>query len=97
MSSKKKKTKKANLPSFNYQEVQHKDLKAIIERATSAPLSTADQEQLMAAIDTLAFLTQELEKKSTSLSKFRQMLFGPSGEKTKDVLGRMPALSSATT
>lgn len=83
---KKKKSKKPSIPSAPRQEVEYEDLKALLKRAMSTPLSLEDYEQLTAAIDTLAFLTQELEQTGTTLSRLRKMLFGSSSEKTKDVL-----------
>ena len=65
-------------------EVKLQELKAIIERAKSL-LSEQDVEQLQAAVDTLAFLTQELEKKGVSIQRLRQLIFGVSSEKTRDV------------
>lgn len=66
-------------------EVKLQELKAIIERAKSGVLSGGDVEQLEAAVDTLAFLTQELEKKGVSIKRLRQLIFGSSSEKTRDV------------
>jgi len=61
-------------------EVELKDLEAILERAR-AILSAEDHEKLKAAVETLAFLTRELESKGTSIDRLRRMLFGPSTEK----------------
>jgi hypothetical protein len=50
-------------------------------------LSQEDHEKLKAAVDTLAFLTRELETKGTSIQRLRKLLFGPSTEKTSRVFG----------
>jgi len=60
------------------------DLKKIVEKTKSA-LNEEEVEKLDAAIDTLAVITNELELKGATIRKLRKMLFGPSGEKTKDV------------
>jgi transposase len=63
------------------------ELKAILERAKTIPLSAADHATLSAAVDTLAFLTQELEAKGTTIDRLRRMLFGAKTEKTSNVVG----------
>ena len=63
------------------------ELKAILERAKTTPLSAEDHATLSAAVDTLAFLTQELEAKGTTIDRLRRMLFGAKTEKTRDVVG----------
>lgn len=89
--SKTKKRSKANRvrPRARPQvhEVNYSDLKAIIERVKNGVLSEGDVDQLEAAVDTLAFLTQELEKKGVSIQRLRQLIFGSSSEKTRDVFG----------
>jgi len=69
-------------------EVRLEELKAILVRAKGAPLSPEDHATLSAAVDTLAFLTQELEAKGTTIERLRRMLFGASTEKTRDVVGQ---------
>ena len=81
-STKQKKSEPTFAPS---QEVEHSVLRAIIERASLSLLSQEDCEQLLAAVDTLAFLTQEIEQKGASIARLRKMLFGPTSEKTKVV------------
>ena len=81
-----KKKAKATRPPFKRQELHHDALRTIIERASSTPLSDTEKEQLLAAVDTLAFLTQELEKKGTTITRLRKMVFGPTSEKSKDVV-----------
>jgi hypothetical protein len=62
------------------------ELAAIVERARAA-LSQEDHGKLKAAVDTLAFLTRELETKGTSIQRLRKLLFGASTEKTSRVCG----------
>lgn len=63
------------------------ELAGILARAKSAPLGEADLAALTAAIETLVFLTRELEAKGTSIERLRRMLFGASTEKTSQVVG----------
>jgi len=63
------------------------ELVDIVERAKAGPLSDADHATLKTAIDTLAFLTQELAAKGTTIDRLRRMLFGASTEKTSQVVG----------
>ena len=58
---------------------------AIVARAKEA-LSPEDHAKLKAALDTLAFLTAELERKQTSLARLRRLLFGAPTEKTQTIL-----------
>jgi transposase len=43
--------------------------------------------KLKTAMDTLTFITAELQAKRTSLQRLRRMLFGASTETTRNVLG----------
>lgn len=71
----------------NLKEVSHDELKKILERAKTEVLSSDDHEKLESAVDTLAWLTSELESKNVSLKRLKKLLFGSSSEKTKDVVG----------
>lgn len=64
------------------------DLRAIVERTKSGPLSDEDRIRLGGAVDTLAVVTAELEAKTASLRRLRRLIFGPTSEKTRDVLGQ---------
>ena len=81
MSRKKIRKKK---PKLDIREVGLDELKGIVERA-KASLSEEDSEKLEAAVDTLAFLTSELEKKGVSIKRLRKLIFGASTEKTSQV------------
>ena len=82
-----KKTRKKT-PAPKHQEMKLEELKAIIERTVSGPLSIEDRMKLVGAVDTLAFLTQELETKGTSIKRLRKLIFGASTEKTSQVVGK---------
>jgi len=61
------------------------DLAVILEHARTA-LSEAEFATLRGAMQTLAFLTRELEKKSVSIQRLRQLLFGAGTETTAKVI-----------
>jgi transposase len=65
--------------------LRREELVAILERAKTAPLGQPDFETLLGAVDTLAFVTQELEAKGASLQRLRNMLFGSPTEKTEKI------------
>ena len=75
-------------------ELRMDELTGIVERA-KASLTEEDHATLVAAVETLAFLTQELEAKGTTLDRLRKMLFGARTEKTSDVLGEGSAAEGA--
>ena len=81
-------------PQARRRELQLKELTAILER-TKAVLSAEDHATLQAAVDTLAFLTQELEAKGTTIERLRKLIFGASTEKTSEVLGTTPGSDGA--
>lgn len=72
------------------QPIDRQELEAILEHARSA-LSDAEYTRLKAVFDTLMYLTQLVENKTTTIHRLRQMLFGASTEKTADVLKAMVA------
>lgn len=82
----KKKNRRKRSPKFQRRELRLEELKGILDRA-KAVLSQEDHDKLEAAVETLAFLTRELEAKGTSLTRLRRLLFGPSTEKTSQVVG----------
>ena len=76
---------------YERQELPLAQLIGIVERAKAEPLSQVDYATLKTAIDTLAFLTQELAAKGTTLERLRKLLFGASTEKTSQVVGSSAA------
>ena len=63
------------------------ELEAILDCAQERALSPEEHEKLRAVVDTLGFLTLELEKKGASIQRLRRLLFGASTEKTSRVTG----------
>ncbi|NVI98614.1 hypothetical protein HV824_36540, partial [Myxococcus sp. AM009] len=59
---------------------------AVIVERTRGALSQEDFATLKAAMDTLAFVTAELQAKGTSVERLRRLLFGAPTEKTDAVL-----------
>ena len=77
--------KKSKRPAPVRQDVRLDELEAIVERTTKGSLSANDHDTLKAAVDTLGFLTQELESKDASIARLRKYLFGASTEKTSEL------------
>jgi transposase len=69
-------------------DLDQSELEAILERAKTA-LSEEEYAKLHAAIETLVFLTQELEKKQVSVQRLKQLLFGATTETTRKVMERL--------
>ena len=67
-------------------EVKPEELEAILARAEDA-LSREDHETLQAAIETLIFLTNEIETKGATIRRLRHLIFGARSEKTSQVVG----------
>ncbi len=72
------------------------DLQDIVNRTKSGSLSASDHDKLLAAMDTLFFLTAELGSKNTSIKRLRHYIFGNTSEKTKDVKILSVRLASIT-
>jgi hypothetical protein len=64
-------------------------LEAIIERSKQTPLNEQDCQLLRSVVETLHFLTQELEKKHVSIQKLKQLLFGATTESTRTVMKKI--------
>lgn len=71
---------------FKRRDLPLDELKGILERA-KAVLGDEDYDKLNAAVETLAFLTQELEAKGASIRRLRHLIFGPKTEKSRLVVG----------
>ena len=69
-------------------ELDRTELEAILVRAKPA-LSQAEYDKLHAAMETLIFLTQELEKKQVSIQRLKQLLFGATTETTRKVIEKL--------
>ncbi|MFC1783684.1 IS66 family transposase [Planctomycetota bacterium] len=72
-------------------ELQMSELEAIIERSKTEPLNEQDCEHLRSVVQTLYFLTQELDKKRVSVQRLKQLLFGTTTEKTRKVIQKVLA------
>jgi transposase len=70
--------------------VDRQELESIVEHARAA-LSAEEYARLKAALDTLVYLLQLVENKSTTIARLRQMLFGAATEKTAKVLADIDA------
>ena len=70
-------------------ELDRSELEAILERAKTTPMSEAEYAKLHAVVETLVFLTQELEKKHASIQRLKQLLFGATTETTRKVIERI--------
>ncbi len=80
-------------PKVKHLDLDMAELEAILEHTRSGPLCEEEHHRLKAVVTTLAHLTQELEKKRTSITRLRNLLFGPRTEKSGDVL-KKPAGTS---
>lgn len=69
-------------------QIDMDELEALRARAKSGPLSEDDDEKLKALFETLFYMQQELEGKGASIKRLRNLLFGPSSEKTSKVLNK---------
>ena len=78
---------KPKKPQPQRRELHLDQLKAILDRAQAGPLGAQDLALLHEAVDTLAFLTQELEAKGTTIDRLRRMLFGATTEKMSNLFG----------
>jgi len=67
------------------EKINMDELRRILERARGS-LCEEEHRKLTAAIETLAFLTSELEDNQTTIRHLRKILFGSTSEKTRDVL-----------
>ncbi len=82
-------------PKVKHLDLDMAELETILEHTRSGPLSEEEHDRLKAVVTTLAHLTRELEKKRTSITRLRNLLFGPRTEKSGEVL-KKPAGTSGT-
>jgi hypothetical protein len=76
------------MPRTERIEINMDELIAIVVQARSAPLSAEDFEKLKAALETLGYVTGELEKKGASIRRLRKLIFGATTEKTSAIFGK---------
>lgn len=67
-------------------DLSMEELEALLERARQEPLREDGYQKLLAAIRTLSYVTELLEKKETTLARLRELLCPASTEKTDRVL-----------
>ena len=70
-------------------ELDRSELEAILSGAKTQPLSEEQYAKLHAVVETLIFLTQELEKKRVSVQRLKQLLFGATTETTRKVMEKI--------
>ena len=70
-------------------DLDRSELESILEHARTAALSQAEYDKLNAAMETLIYLTQELEKNRVSVQRLKQLLFGATTEKTQKVMEKI--------
>lgn len=89
--SKKHGKKRMAPPDLKDLEFPAEELKAIIDRARSGPITEAEAAKLQAIISTFQLLKAELKSKSTSIERLKRMIFGASTETTRNVVGEKAA------
>jgi transposase len=75
-------------PTLPRIDLRMEDLERLVDRTRHTPLTEDEHATLKAAIDTLGYLAHLVEQKGTTLDGLRQLLFGATTEKTRDVLTR---------
>jgi hypothetical protein len=83
--------------SFVQLDVDMEDLRRLVDRTRETALTEDEHRTLKAAIDTLGYVADLLEQKGTSLANLRQLLFGPTTEKTRYVLAQAGVTPTQTT
>jgi transposase len=64
-----------------------KELQEYLDQARST-LGEEAYRKLTAAVETLAYMTDLVGDKNTTINKLRKIIFGPSTEKTRDIVGQ---------
>lgn len=77
--------KPATQPQPQRRSVDRKTLAEILNASRVRPLREAEHQLLEEAVETLAFLTAEVERKGTTIERLRRWLFGATTEKTAQV------------
>ncbi len=67
-------------------EVSMDELESIIERAKTTTLTEEECDKLRKAFETLAYLTDLVGEKNTTINKLRKILFGAGTEKIRNIL-----------
>jgi transposase len=69
-------------------ELNMDEIEDILGRAREKPISDEEYKKLKAAMETLAHFTEMVGNKDATINKLRKILFGPSTEKTRDIVGK---------
>ena len=77
-------------------DVHMDDLRRLVERTRQTPLTDEEYTTLKAAIETLGDVADLLEQKGTTVANLRQLLFGATTEKTRDVLAQAGVVDSTS-
>ena len=72
-------------------DIDMKELETILDRARDGTLDEEGYKKLKAALETLGYLTNLIGEKNTTIRRLRNIVFGPSTEKSKSVLENLPA------
>jgi len=65
-------------------DIDIKEVDALLERVKDNSLQNGDYEMIKSMIDTVIYLNQALDNKTTSNKRLRNMLFGAKTEKSKN-------------
>jgi len=76
-------------------ELGMEELESILQRARTSPLDEPDCAKIRAVFETYLYLTELLENKAITIDRLRKLLFGPSSEKTRDVVPPTPTAPAA--
>jgi len=82
-------------PPIKRIDLEMDEVKALLERAR-ASMAQDDYAKLEALVKTAVYLLEVVEDKRTTIDRLRKLLFGPSSEKSRDVIPQAPAESSST-
>jgi transposase len=69
-------------------ELNMDEIEDILGRAREKPISDEEYKKLKAAMETLAHFTEMVGNKNATINKLRKLLFGPSTEKIRDIVGK---------
>jgi len=76
-------------------EIDIHEIEAILDRTKTGSLGDDDFAKLKAALETLAYLTDLVEDRQTTMARLRQMLFGTSTESLSNVLKTLHTQTAA--
>ena len=69
-------------------ELSMDELASILQRAQTSSLDEKDCAKIKAVFESYLYLTDLLENKATTIDRLRKLLFGPSSEKSRDVIAQ---------